>query len=133
RPPHSPAAGARPPSDAVASTREPAPAPPYPSAATHARRAPPARLVATATARGADMPSKQPLVLGSPDQFAIVREAIDRAGYTEAEVVRRCELPSIYDYVNLRDGRTVAATITDAFDVLLRLFLDDEALPWATV
>ncbi|MHB1224950.1 MAG: methyltransferase [Gemmatimonadaceae bacterium] len=79
------------------------------------------------------MPSKQPLVLGSPDQFAIVREAIDRAGYTEAEVVRRCELPSIYDYVNLRDGRTVAATITDAFDVLLRLFLDDEALPWATV
>lgn len=75
----------------------------------------------------------QPLVLGSPDQFALVREAIDRAGYTEAEVVRRCELPSIYRYVNLRDGRTVATTITDAFDVLLRLFLDDEPLPWATV
>lgn len=75
----------------------------------------------------------QPLVLGSPDQFAVVRAAAERAGYTEAEVVRRCDLPNIYRFVTLRDGRTVATAVDDAFGVLLRLFLDDEPLPCATV
>ena len=74
-----------------------------------------------------------PLVLGSPDQFAIVREAIAAAGYNEAEIVRQCELPSIYRFTTRRDGRTSAIGTDSAFGVLMRLFLDSEPLPWAVV
>lgn len=74
-----------------------------------------------------------PLVLGSPEQFAVIRDTVAAAGYTEAEIVRRCELVSIYRFATRRDGRTVATDIDSAFGVLMRLFLDHEALPWEIV
>ncbi len=74
-----------------------------------------------------------PLILGSPDQFATVREAIAAAGYNEAEIVRQCELPSIYRFTTRRDGRLSAIDTDSAFGVLMRLFLDSEQLPWTVV
>ncbi|HEU4628444.1 MAG TPA: class I SAM-dependent methyltransferase [Gemmatimonadaceae bacterium] len=74
-----------------------------------------------------------PIRVGTPDQFAAVRDAARRAGYTEAELARRCEIPSIYRFRTLRDGRAVEREVHDAFGVLLHLFLDEEPLPWSTV
>jgi methylase of polypeptide subunit release factors len=74
-----------------------------------------------------------PLVLGTPEDFAAVRDLLGRAGYTETEVARRCGVPSIYAFRTLHDGRTAAAGVGDAFDALLHLFLDEEALPWEAV
>lgn len=74
-----------------------------------------------------------PIRLGTPDQFAAVRDAAQRAGYTEAELVRRCEIPSVYRFRTVRDGRAAEREAHDAFGVLLHLFLDEEPLPWPTV
>lgn len=74
-----------------------------------------------------------PLVLGAPAHFALVRQALADARYTEAEVVRRCAIDGIHRFRSRRDGRTAPETVGDAFDALLRLFMDEEPLPWAEV
>lgn len=74
-----------------------------------------------------------PLALGAPERFATVRAALRRAGYTEGEIARRCEIPSIFRFRTMADGRRAEREVRDAFGVLLHLFLDEESLPWATV
>ena len=80
--------------------------------------------------RRADEPA---IGLSDPARFAAVRLLARDAGYEEAEVLRRCEIPAMHAFRALRDGRTAAATLDDPFDALLRLFLDEEPLPWPTV
>ena len=87
-------------------------------------------VAATTGGAGATAP---PLVLGPAERFAEVRALLQAAGYTEDEVARRCAVPNVYAFRSRHDGRTAAAGTADAFDALLHLFLDEEALPWDEV
>jgi hypothetical protein len=71
--------------------------------------------------------------LGAPERFATVRAALRRAGYTEGEIARRCEIPSVFRFRTLADGRRAEREVHDAFGVLLHLVLDEAPVPWATV
>jgi methylase of polypeptide subunit release factors len=63
--------------------------------------------------------------LGTPQQFAALRQFLDESDYTEAAICERLEIPSLSKVVHLRTGGPRA----DALDWLIRLFLLEETLP----
>lgn len=66
-----------------------------------------------------------PLRLGSPDQFASVREFLNQADYSEQAVCRRLGLGGLHEYLS-RDEKSAVpapAEMWDALEVLLRVLL----------
>jgi hypothetical protein len=74
-----------------------------------------------------------PITIGTAEQFARAREALAVAGYTAEAVAARAGAKSIYEFKAIYEGRTVAIEITDALDVLIRLFMDSLPLEDAIV
>jgi SAM-dependent methyltransferase len=70
--------------------------------------------------------------MGTPEEFARLRDLLERAGYTESLICERAEVPSIH-FFPAPDGRTALKDIRDAQSLLVRLFLDGDHVPWAMV
>jgi SAM-dependent methyltransferase len=70
-----------------------------------------------------------PLRFGTDAEFAALRRSLLEHGYTEEAVCARMEIPSLYLYKTIREGRTDRHLVADALDVLIRVFLDGEAVP----
>ncbi|MCU1292210.1 MAG: putative methyltransferase, partial [Bryobacterales bacterium] len=70
-----------------------------------------------------------PLTLGSTGQFRALRQLLFDHDYTEEAVCHRLQIPSIYDFKTLREGREGDPGINDGLDALIRLLMDEEALP----
>jgi methylase of polypeptide subunit release factors len=75
----------------------------------------------------------EPFVMGTPEQFAQLREWMLAAGYTEAEVCGRADVRTMAHFHKLGTGRTVFTEPTDTLSFLVLLFLDGNGLPWETV
>lgn len=84
----------------------------------------------TAVAHDPLVPTPSPLRLEPGSAFATVRDFLSRAQFTTDEICRRLDLDSLDRFCALRDGRA-ATPLRDALDVLVRLFLDNEALAWS--
>src|SRR5215208_4337525 len=69
-----------------------------------------------------------PIRLGTPQQFVTLRNFLLSAPYTEPEICRRVGIASIYEFRTVREGRAVDPVLRDTLDVLIRLFLDGEAV-----
>jgi SAM-dependent methyltransferase len=69
-----------------------------------------------------------PVRFGTAVEFEALRDALAAHGYTTAEVCRRMEIPDIYAFRTVREGRAEHHDVADALDVLIRLFLDGEAV-----
>jgi len=80
----------------------------------------------------APVPTPSPLRLEPASAFETVRRFLRDAGYEEKEVTRRLDIESLDRFRALRDGRP-ATPLADAHDALVRLFLDNEPLPWSDV
>jgi hypothetical protein len=63
--------------------------------------------------------------IGTPEQFAALRQFLADSQYTEAAICDRLDIPSLSRVVHLRTGGPRA----DALDWLIRLFLLEEMLP----
>jgi hypothetical protein len=74
-----------------------------------------------------------PLHLGDAADFATVRGFLRATGYDEAPLKGRTGITSIYAFKTIKDGRTTGVALTDALDLVIRLFLDGEVVPAATV
>lgn len=67
------------------------------------------------------------------EAFAVLRAALVRARYDEPTVAARLGAPSLYDIKRITDGRTTLTGVPeDANAVLVRLFIDGEAVPAAS-
>jgi hypothetical protein len=64
-----------------------------------------------------------PLRHTTPDRMAALRDALAAQGYYGESVCARLGIDSIYAYEGLEQDRAVPASIDDALDVLLHLFL----------
>jgi methylase of polypeptide subunit release factors len=73
-----------------------------------------------------------PVRLGTPDQFAAVRDCLRAADFTAARIAERVGVPTIYEFKALREGRT-PTPINDRLDLLIRLFMDAEMLEWSAI
>jgi len=73
-----------------------------------------------------------PVRIGTPDQFAAVRDYLRAAGFTAARVAERAGVPTVYAFRTLREGRT-PTPITDRVDLLIRLFMDAELVDWTVI
>ena len=70
---------------------------------------------------------------GSPDRFGALRTLLTDADFTLRGVCRRVGIESVYDFRSIREGRSVGIEITDRLDLLIRLFMDVELVPEATL
>jgi len=61
-----------------------------------------------------------------PEQLTHLRELLTAAGFTVPAVCRRLDIPSVYDFRSIREGRTSGRDLDDALDLLIRLFMDVE-------
>ena len=72
----------------------------------------------------------EPFRIGSPEQFARLREVFEALGYTEREVCKRFGIETIHQAVRrLEPDREVS----DPQALLIRLFLETAEVPWRTV
>jgi len=72
-----------------------------------------------------------PLRLGTDDEFAALRSALDTAGYTEPAICERLGLQNISQFKFVTELRSPSRTLTknpDSLDLLIRLFLENEPL-----
>ena len=69
-----------------------------------------------------------PISLGTPQQFVTLRNFLLSAPYTGPEICRRVGIASIYEFRTVREGRAADPILRDTLDVLIRLFLDGEAV-----
>jgi methylase of polypeptide subunit release factors len=74
----------------------------------------------------------EPFRIGSPDEFARLRELLVRSGFEEAPLCARAGVTSIQDFPR-PDDRAAFKEITDAQSLFVRLFLDGEHVPWSVV
>jgi methylase of polypeptide subunit release factors len=75
----------------------------------------------------------EPFIMGTPEQFARLREWLVSAGYTEARVRSIAGVDSMYALPSLTDGREVFREPTDLLSLIVQLFLDGCRIPWSTV
>jgi methylase of polypeptide subunit release factors len=59
------------------------------------------------------------------------RRGLEAAGFTADAITARAGVPTIYDFVTLRDGRPDPGLPNDALDTLVRLLIDGEPVPCA--
>ncbi len=71
--------------------------------------------------------------MGSSTSFEALNRLLQKSNYTEAAVCERVEVASIYDFKTLRERQENAPMVRDSLDVLIRLLMDQEALPVETV
>lgn len=76
------------------------------------------------------VPTPTPLRTGDSQAFTGLRAFLRAAAYTEEEICRRVDIPSLNKFCALRDGRA-GTELRDAADALIHLFLDNEPLEWA--
>jgi methylase of polypeptide subunit release factors len=67
--------------------------------------------------------------LGTPEDFATLRETLRAAGFHNEGICQRLEIPSIVDFVPKCDGRKQAIEMEYPIDAILRLVLDGEFVP----
>jgi methylase of polypeptide subunit release factors len=77
-------------------------------------------------------PTPSPLRLEPASSFEALRSFLQVAAYDDAEICRRLDIDSIDHFRAIRDGRPDVPP-QDAIDVMIRLFLDNEAMPWSAV
>ncbi|HKG93870.1 MAG TPA: methyltransferase [Gemmatimonadaceae bacterium] len=75
----------------------------------------------------------EPFRDGTPEEFARLRSALERAGYTEPALCARFGIAQMHEFLQAREGREESLEPTDAQAVLARLFLDAEPLEWRVV
>lgn len=69
-----------------------------------------------------------PLSLSPIEQFSTLRSALEKLDYNETAICRRTEIPSIYNFQTIREGRQAGVAMNDALDALIRLLMDEEIL-----
>jgi len=77
-----------------------------------------------------------PLRLGTDDEFAALRSALNAACYTEPAICERLSLQKISQFQFVTERRSPPRTLTenpDCLDLLIRLFLENESLDRDTV
>ena len=62
--------------------------------------------------------------VATAEQGAALRRLLSAHAFTTEEVCRRTGYPSIYDFRSIREGRTAGVALSDALDLLIRLFMD---------
>jgi len=76
----------------------------------------------------------EPFVMGTPAQFARLREWLPAVGYTEPAVCSAANIPWLGRMLSLESPRrTVFKAPDDPQSLLVLLFLDGEHVPWTTV
>ena len=75
----------------------------------------------------------RPFRLGTPEEFARLRDFLLRARYTGPEICARLGIGAIHDFRSVAEGRPLVAELDDAQALLLRLFLDAMAVEWSEV
>jgi SAM-dependent methyltransferase len=75
-------------------------------------------------------PTPSPLRLAPPSSFDTLKAFLRVASFEDAEMCRRLDIDTIDQFRAIRDGRPDVAP-QDALDALIRLFLDNEAVPWS--
>lgn len=65
--------------------------------------------------------------------YAVLRELLTDAAYTTERICERMELPTVYNFQAICDGRTSRIEIESKLDLLIRLFMDAEPVAWSTV
>ena len=75
-------------------------------------------------------PTPSPLRLEPASSFETLRAFLRVASFDETELCRRLDIETIDQFRAIRDGRPDTAP-SDALDVLIRLFLDNESLAWS--
>jgi len=74
-----------------------------------------------------------PINLGTPEQFAAVRECLLASGFMAPNIAERAGARTIYEFQSLREGRTQGRDLRDPLDVLIRVFMDAEMVEWRTI
>jgi hypothetical protein len=64
--------------------------------------------------------------VASAEQGADLRGLLSGRGFTTEEVCHRVGIGSIYDFRSIREGRTAGLALSDALDLMIRLFMDVE-------
>jgi SAM-dependent methyltransferase len=70
---------------------------------------------------------------GSPSELAAVRDLLRASGYTESAVCARTGVARIHELRTLTQGRAAGASLDDALDALIHLFLDCLPVPTAAL
>jgi precorrin-6B methylase 2 len=74
----------------------------------------------------------EPFRLGTPQEFARVRELFVRVGFEETPICARAGVPNIHELPGF-EQRSVFKEATDAQSLFVRLFIDGDRMPWSTV
>jgi methylase of polypeptide subunit release factors len=74
-----------------------------------------------------------PFDFGTSEQLADLRRFLIASDYTEETICKRMDIPSLYDFVTLRQGREPGKVEPDRLDVLVGLFLDGAKVPESLV
>ena len=75
------------------------------------------------------MPERPAVNLGTPAQFEALRQLLISAGYSEENVSRRLGVASFSDFGMVEPHRKLTTFLETPFDVLVRLFLECDAVP----
>jgi SAM-dependent methyltransferase len=70
-----------------------------------------------------------PLKLGSDDRFRRLHAGLTECGFSEQAICGRCQIPAIFRFTTLREGRPTGEAVHDRLDALIRLLMDGHALP----
>src|SRR5690348_17378305 len=88
---------------------------------------PPPTHTAMTTAMTPSVWTTEPFRIGTPEQFARLRELFVRSGFEEAPICARAEIETIHDLPPF-DDRTALKDVADAQTLLVRLFMDCDAV-----
>jgi SAM-dependent methyltransferase len=58
--------------------------------------------------------------------FELLRDQMRSAGYDEARICERMQIPTVYNFRSIIEGRTERVSLESELDVLIRLFMDAE-------
>jgi len=80
-------------------------------------------------------PAQRHQLLEEPtqEQLRDLRALLTAAEFNVSAVCRRLDIPSIYEFRSIREGRTSGCELQDRLDLLIRLFMDVEVLEGTVV
>ena len=64
--------------------------------------------------------------------YTALRELLTAAEYTTDRICRRMDLPTVYNFQSIVEGRTSRIEVESKLDLLIRLFMDAEPVSWDT-